>query len=330
MIGQAWHRAADRARRAQHRARGVQDRARRSAPRTWAFGQELAREWREDRVGGLAAEVAFFGMLSLFPALLALTSVLGVLDAVTGGDVADRAQQQVVTALSDVLSDQASGTVDAVDALFETSSPGVLTISVVLALWAASRGFAALVRALDIAYDLPEHRSWVRLRLVAVGLALGSVVIGAALLAMLVIGPLLGTGQAVADWLGLGDGFATFWDWVRWPTMVVLVVAWAATVFHIAPNHSTPWRWDVPGALVAAASWILVSVGFRVYLGLAGEANQVFGLLGGGLIALMWFYLLSVGVLLGGEVNAILAVRRLTDGEAPAEVAAAADAEDPA
>ena len=111
------------------------------------FSRDLVREWRDDRVGGLAAEVAFFGMLSLFPAPLALTSVLGVLDSVTGGDVAERAQEQVVSALNDVLSDQASGTVDAVDALFETSSPGLLTVSVVLALWAASRGFAALVRS---------------------------------------------------------------------------------------------------------------------------------------------------------------------------------------
>lgn len=325
MIDQTRQRVADRARRVQDRAQRTGEKMRRAAPGPWGFSRDLVREWREDRVGGLAAEVAFFGMLSLFPALLALTSVLGVLDSATGGDVAERAQEQVVSALNDVLSDQASGTVDAVDALFETSSPGLLTVSVVLALWAASRGFAALIRALDIAYDLPEHRSWVRLRLVAVGLALGSVVVGAALLTMLVIGPLLGTGQAVADWLGLGDGFATFWDWVRWPTMVVLVVAWAATVFHIAPNHSTPWRWDVPGALVAAASWILVSVGFRVYLGLAGEANQVFGILGGGLIALMWFYLLSVGVLLGGEVNAMVALRRRSAGSTPPDGSPPAD-----
>ena len=325
-MDQARRRVTDRARRAQDHAQRAQERVRQAAPRTWDFSRDLVREWRDDRVGGLAAEVAFFGMLSLFPALLALTSVLGVLDSVTGGDVAERAQEQVVSALNDVLSDQASGTVDAVDALFETSSPGLLTVSVVLALWAASRGFAAMVRALDIAYDLPEHRSWLRLRFVALGLALGSVVVGAALLAMLVIGPLLGTGQAVADWLGLGDGFATFWNWVRWPTMVVLVVAWAATVFHIAPNHSTPWRWDVPGALVSAASWILVSVGFRVYLDLAGEANQVFGILGGGLIALMWFYLLSVGVLLGGEVNAMVAVRRrFAAGRPHAEAARPSD-----
>ncbi len=261
-------------------------------------------------MGGLAAEIAFFGMLSLFPALLALTSVLGLLDAFTSQDVADRAEEQVVDFLSGILSPEADGTIGAVSDLFRQASPGVLTVSVVLALWAASRGFVALVRGLDIAYDLPEHRSWFRLRAVAVGLAFGSVVIGAVLLAMLVVGPLLGTGQAVADEIGLGAGFVTFWNWVRWPAVMVLATAWATTVFHIAPNHHTPWRWDLPGALVAAGAWITVSVGFRAYLAVAGDTNQVFGILGGGLIALVWFYLLAAGLLLGGEVNAIVAQRR--------------------
>jgi membrane protein len=310
VIADVRRRAAAGARRATEGARRAEERIGGLFPRAWAFTRGLAREWRDDRVGGLAAEVAFFGMLSLFPALLALTSVLGVVDAATSSDVAERAEEQVVTLLSEALGEEADGTVDAVSGLFETSRPGLLTVSVALAVWAASRGFAAVVRALDIAYDLPEHRSWVRLRFVALGLAVGSVVVGAVLLAMLVVGPLFGTGQSVADELGLGGGFATFWDWVRWPATVVLVTAWAATVFHIAPNHSTPWRWDVPGALVAAGAWVLVSVGFRLYLDLAGEGNQVFGVLGGGLIALMWIYLLSVGLLLGGEVNAMVAAHR--------------------
>jgi membrane protein len=297
---------------AERRVRGVW-------PTGYDLARELAHEWKTDRVGGVAAEIAFFGMLSLFPALLALTSVLGVLGSVTGQDVADRTETRVVDYLNDVLTDQADGTIDAVSQLFDQPSPGLLTFSLLLALWAASRGFAAVVRGLDIAYDLPEHRSWPRLRLVSIGLALGSVVVGALLLSMLVIGPLLGTGQNVASDLGLGRSFATFWDWVRWPVVVALALAWATTVFHVAPNHRTRWRDDIPGAVVAALVWILVSVGFRTYLSLAGDANQVFGVLGGVLIALVWFYLLAVGLLLGGEVNAMIekrrAARRLGEGE---------------
>jgi membrane protein len=272
-------------------------------------GRSLAREWREDRVTGLAAEVAFFGILSLFPVLLAVAAALGSLEAIAGGDVAERAQEEVVGFLRDVLTEEAGETVEAVDRLFASSSPGVLTVGVAAALWAASRGFAAVINALDIAYDLDERRGYLRVRAVALGLAVGSVVVVALMLAMLVLGPLLGTGDDVADTVGLGGAFATWWDWVRWPTAVVVLIAWAATVFHIAPNHRTPWRWDLPGAVLSATAWALVSVTLRAYLALAAGGNQVFGALGGALIILLWLYLLALGLILGGELNAVLAQR---------------------
>src|SRR5690606_35265831 len=283
--------------------------------RRWAaeavdLGRDLVREWQEDRVGGLAAEVAFFGLLSLFPALLATAAALGSLEAVAGGDVASRAEEEVIDFLRRVLTEEAAGTVDAVQDLFRTTDGGILTVGLVLALWAASRGFVALVRALDVVYDLDERRSYVGLRAVALGLALGTVLVVAAMLAMLVLGPLLGTGQEVAEALGLGGGFATFWDWVRWPLALAAMVGWAATVLHIAPNHRTPWRWDVPGALLAGLSWAALSASLRVYMAVAtAGANQIFGTLGGSLIVLLWLYLLAVGLLFGGELIAVLSDR---------------------
>src|SRR3546814_4060269 len=92
---------------------------------------------------------------------------------------------------------------------------------------------------------------------------------------MVIIGPLVGSGQAVADWLGAGDQFAVLWDWARWPVIVVVLVLWAVTLFHLAPNHRTPWRADVPGALVTATLWALLSLGLRAFLALAPGANQV-------------------------------------------------------
>src|SRR5690606_11873992 len=208
--------------------------------RRWAaeavdLGRDLVREWQEDRVGGLAAEVAFFGLLSLFPALLATAAALGSLEAVAGGDVASRAEEEVIDFLRRVLSEEAAGTVDAVQDLFRTTDGGILTVGLVLALWTASRGFVALVRALDVVYDLDERRSYLRLRAVALGLAVGSVLVAALRLAMLVLGPLLGTGRDVADAVGLGNGFAVMWNWLRWPVAATVMVAWAATVLHLAP-----------------------------------------------------------------------------------------------
>lgn len=282
---------------------------RRARSATVAIGRALVREWRDDRVNGLAAEIAFFGVLSLFPTMLALASALGSLQTIAGRSVARRAEEEVLEFLRRVLTDEASGTIDAVQELFAEGSPGVFTVGILGALWAASRGFAAVINALDVVYDLDERRGYVRVRVVALGLALGSVLIVAIVLSMLVLGPLLGTGREVADAIGLGGVFATLWDWARWPLVLAIMIGWAATVFHVAPNHRTPWRWDLPGALFTALTWVVMSLGFRIYLLAVADANEVLGTLGGVLIVLLWLYLLAVGLLLGGELNAILAHR---------------------
>lgn len=274
-----------------------------------AVVRDLAHEWQADRVSGLAAEVAFFGLLSLFPTLLILAGALGWLEAIAGEGLAADAEREVLGFLRRVLSEEAAGTVEAVQGLFEGGDVGTLTVGLLGSAWAASRGFSAIINALDVAYDLDERRPWLRQRVTAVGLAVGTALVGSMLLAMLVVGPLLGTGEEVADLVGAGGIFATFWDWLRWPVVSLLATLWAATVFHIAPNHRTPWRWDLPGALLTAALWALFSLGFRGYLIVAAGANEVLGTLGGSLIVLLWLYLMSIALLIGGEFNAVLAHR---------------------
>jgi len=270
--------------------------------------QELATEWRDDRVTGLAAEIAFFAILGLFPALLALAGALGWLDVIAGADTADRVQDAVIDALQRVLTDEASGLIDSAERLFAESNPGLFTVGLVTSVWSASRGFSAIIDALDSVYDLEEGRPYLRRRGLALALAAGTVVVFALVLGMVVIGPLFGTGADVADGIGLGSEFATFWDWARWPTVALAMVLWAATIFHLAPNHRTPWRWDLPGAVLTAVLWGVVSVGLRLYLAVAPGADQVLGTAGGVLITLLWLWLLALGLLLGGEVNALLAV----------------------
>lgn len=270
---------------------------------------EVVREIGDDRVTGIAAEMAFFGVLSIFPALLAMASALGALEVIVGSDLAQRAEDGVLDFLERVLTEDASGTTEAVKRLFEDPTPGVLTLSAVIAIWSTSRAFAAMIAALDIAYDIEEHRPYLQRRLLAAGLAIGTILVTAVMLAMLVIGPLFGTGQDVADAIGLGGAFATAWNLARWPLAVLVMVGWAATIFHIGPNHHTPWRWDLPGAVLTTVIWALVSIGFRIYLDIAAGSNQVLGTLGGSLITLMWLYVLAVGLLVGGELNAVLAER---------------------
>ena len=275
---------------------------------TISYGRALVHEWRDDRVTGLAAEVAFFAVLSVFPALLALAGALGSLDLIVAGDVADRSKEAVLSGVTSLLGGDAGTTTGAVRELFEEESPGVLTVGAVLTVLALSRGFAAVTRALDVAYDLEERRSWLHLRLTALGLAITSILVAAVLLAAMVVGPLLGGGHLIADALGGGELFVSVWRWARLPVALLAAVAWAATVFHVAPNHRTPWRWDLPGAILTAGVWVVVSIGFRVYLQLVG-GNAVLGVLGGALTLLFWLYLLAIGLLLGGELNGVIASR---------------------
>lgn len=287
----------------------------------WEVSRAVARQWRDDRVSGVSAEVAFWLVLSIFPGLLATAALLGSIDTILGGDVAADAEARIVEELESTLGGDGGVTVEAARDLFQGTNAGALTFGVVLAIISASRGFAAIVRGLDVAYDIEAYRSWMHIRVTAFLLALGTIVIGALMLAMLVVGPLLGAGSDIADQLGMGAWFETFWRWGRLPTVVLAVIAWATTIYHVGPLHHTPWRWDLPGAVLAAISWLTATLGFRVYLGTVGSDNAIFGAVGGMLSLLLWVYLLSIGLLVGAELNQVLAqrhgVRFVAEGSLP-------------
>lgn len=274
--------------------------------RTVRVSRKMVIEWRADRIPDNAASVAFYAVLSLLPAFLALAATLGPLDSLLGGDVAERVQERVLDFLGTVLTSEADGTLEVARDLFENERPGLLTFSLLVAVWTISRSFAALVRALDVVYDLDEHRGWLAIRGTALLIAVGSVVAASLMLTAIVVGPLFGTGEQIADQIGLGDQFVFLWDVLRLPFAFVVLVVWAATIFHVAPDHDTPWRADVPGGVLTGCLWLVFSGGLRVYLELAQAGNAVFGALGGALIVLLWFWLLSLAVLIGGELNQVL------------------------
>lgn len=267
------------------------------------------REVREDRLPGLAAETAFFAVLSIFPGLLVAGSLLGVVGAVVGPSVTERAQQRVLDALSLVLTQQAGGVLEAVRSLFEDSRGGLLTLATAGALVTLSGAFAVAVNALNLAHDTGETRSWLRRRLLGLALALGTVLLGALTLVVLVVGPLLGRGAEVADVVGLGGAFSAGWDVLRVPVTGAALLLWATALLRIAPNTAVRWRDALPGAVATTALWLVASAGFRVYLEIAAGGNPVLGAFGGGAIVMTWAYLLSLGLLLGGELNAVLMQR---------------------
>lgn len=269
---------------------------------------ELRREAVNDRLTGLAAEIAFFGVLSIFPGLLIVTAALGSLDSFVGSDLAMQSKRQIVDFLDLILTHQASGAIDAVEELFEEGSQGILTVASVTAIVGLSRAFAVVTGALNLAYDSGETRAWVARRLLGLMLSLGTVAMTVLMLVMIVVGPFLGKGTEVADRFGFGNAFAFTWSVLRWPLAFLALVVWATTLFHLAPcRKDRSWRADVPGAVVTAVLWLVVSLGLNIYLNIAAGANPVFGVLGGGLILLIWLYLLSLSLLVGGELNPIIA-----------------------
>jgi membrane protein len=275
-------------------------------------------EVRDDRVLGLAAETAFFAVLSLFPALLIATSLLSLLDVVVGADVAARAESRVIAALEAILTDQSSAAIRSVQSLFEGGYGGLLTFASIGALVTLSGAWAVVVEALNLAYDTVELRSWVRRRLLGLLLGMATMLVVVITLAAVVVGPLLGRGEAVAGVVGLDQAYAIGWRIVRLPALFLVTTLWLMFVYHVAPNRSTTWRASLPGALLTAVAWLLATGGFSLYLRVVGERNPVLGAFGGGAIIMIWVYLLSVALLVGGELNAVLQERAGRGRPAPA------------
>ncbi|MCC5952125.1 MAG: YihY/virulence factor BrkB family protein [Acidimicrobiia bacterium] len=273
------------------------------------FVTELIEAFRVDRITGLGAEVAFFAFLGLFPLLLVFASVLGFLDTLVGESIAREVEDAVIDFLQSILTDEGAGFITAVENLFNEPAPGLLSIGILLTLWTASRGFAAVTNGLDVVYDYDERRGWLMGRLIGLGMTVVTVVVVALLGAMMIVGPLLGTGQDLAERFELGEAFVTVWTWLRGPLVFVVTVVWATSLYHVAPSSRSLWRHDLPGAIVAALGWILVTIGFRIYVDLT-PPDTAAGTVGSVLVAVLWIYAMAIVLLLGGEINAVLLGRR--------------------
>lgn len=280
----------------------------------------LLDESLKDRVLGLAAEISFFTVLSIFPALLIATSMLSLLDVVVGSDVATAIKDRVIGALDLVLTDRASAAIESVETVFEGSYGGLLTFATLGALVSLSGAWAVVVDALNLAYDTEDRRSWLRRRLLGLAMGVATVVVVVVALTVLVVGPLLGRGDELADLVGLGRVFAVSWSALRIPALFVGITLWLMFVYHYAPNQQNRWSAGLPGAITTTVLWLLATAGFHVYLRILGGTNPVLGAFGGGAIIMIWAYLLSVALLIGGELNAVLLRRgSATDGpSAPA------------
>jgi membrane protein len=273
--------------------------------------------WKQDELNDIAAGVAWWVVLSLPPAALALTAILGWLELIVGKETADDVRAEVIRIVEDGLGTTTGPAREAIADILESPRGAIAAVGFVIAVYSMSKGFAALFRGLARIHGHPGGRSNVKGRAVALGFGLATVGVVVVLLLSSVVGPLLGFEKLLPNEGGL---VVTIWAWVRVPVLGGAIIVWLAVLLSRGPGTGVRWRQALPGAAATAVLWVLVTVGFEIYLRVSGGGNVLLGVLGGILVALTWLYLLVVALVLGGLLNAALLEEN--DGE-PSVVAAA-------
>jgi membrane protein len=267
------------------------------APVSW---RELSRrtvaEIVEDGVPGLAAQLAFYFLLSVFPALLFLVALLAYLPV-------DTALGSTLARLQTVMPQEAMAIVrDQLERVSSGANGGLLTFSIAGAVWSSSSAMTAIISALNRAYDIHEWRSWWKIRLVAIVLTIALAVFVVAAFALILGG--VQVGEWLADRTGLGSVFQAAWSIAQWPVALLLVFLAVDLVYYCAPNADTEWVWLTPGSVLATVLWLLVSVGFKWYVHTFGDYSAIYGALGGFIVLMLWLYLSGFALLVGAELNA--------------------------
>jgi membrane protein len=280
------------------------DRLRRWSGEAYALTKDTVKDTLEDRLPGLAAEVAFYLVLSLPSLLLVVLGLLGYVGEIAGaGTVADIKDQLLEWANNIFSASTITDTVEpAIDSLLEQGQAVVLTIGGLIALWSGSRAARVIVDAVTIAYDLEDRRDFRRKTLVGLWLTVAGILSMTTLIPLLVVGPRFGAN--LADNFGLESAFETVWAILYWPVVASVGVVLLTWVLHIAPPHSTPWRRDVPGAVLALAVWVVGSLGLRIYTTNFLETNSALTLFTAPIAMLLWLYVSAIAVLVGAELNA--------------------------
>ena len=262
--------------------------------------KRTATEFSEDNLSDWAAALTYYGLLALFPALIALVSVVGLF-----ADPQSTTQKvtEIVTQIGPESAAQTfSEPIESITS--NRSAAGILfVVGLAVALWSASSYVGAFMRASNVIYETPEGRPFWKLRPLQMLVALAMVILLALLaLALVLTGPLA---EAVAEPLGIGDAAVTAWDIAKWPVMLAVVVMMIAVLYYASPNVKLRgFKWVTPGTLVAVVVWLLASAGFALYVASFSSYDKTYGALGGVVVLLIWLWITNLALLFGHQLNA--------------------------
>ena len=266
--------------------------------RSWKFIlKKTMREFSKDQCTDLAAALTYYAVLALFPAILALVSILGLLGQ----------GQKGTDALMGIVRDVAPSAVNTmqgvVTQLTHSQGAGIgLVIGILGALWSASGYIGAFGRAMNRIYEIDEGRPFYKLRPMQLVVTLIAVILAALVAIGLVIsGPVA---SAVGSAIGMGSTAVTIWNIVKWPVMLAVVIAIVAVLYYATPNVKQPkFKWISVGAIIAVVVWILASVAFAFYVANFSSYNKTYGSLAGGIVFLLWLWITNLALLFGAEVD---------------------------
>jgi membrane protein len=262
----------------------------------WELAKRTAKETYEDDCLGLAAQLAYYFVLALFPALLFLLALASFFPI-------EKVTDEVMRGLANVApGDVVQLITEQMRRISESDQGGLLTLGIVGALWSSSSALVGLISALNVAYDIKEGRAWWKVRLLAMGLTIALAIFLLISSTLVLAGPEIA--RKLADIFGLGTAFTWTWNILQWPLAVALVITALALVYYYGPDAEQDWVWITPGAALATVLWLGISLGFRAYLQYAGDYNATYGTIGGVIVLLLWLYLSGFAILVGAEMNA--------------------------
>ena len=249
----------------------------------------------EDNIPIVSAGVAFYAFLAIFPGIIALISIYGlVTDAQTA--------QEQITRLSEVMPEETISMIQKrVDNLIDTPTSALglgTTFGFLIALWSANRGIKALFTGLDVAYRVDDGRGFIKKNAMALAFTLGTIIVIIVSLAFIVLFPVL------VNTIGLPGNVEILVTWLRWPLLGIIIILAISLIYRYGPARKTPrFQWVIYGATVATIVWLIASWGFSVYVTNFGNFGEIYGSLSAVVIMLFWLFITSFIILVGGELN---------------------------